>query len=191
MATKKRPLAITSWILHFRDAGSNSNKFYEVYVGENGLCVLRWGRIGSTGQSSVTRYSSYDEARDHGLKQVFAKKAKGYVTQYSDMKFMVDADIVDHTQMASDPAGLVNAFRDSLSKGQFDGAKEAVLKHYADFADQAQRLMDRAGRQSLDEVIGEYEQLESVWDEINDKHSEIEAVMSIAKQTMAQKLMGV
>lgn len=179
--------ACTAWYMEYREG--TSDKFYEVIISENGVCMLRWGRRGAIGQSSVNRYSSYDEARDQGLKQVFAKKSKGYVQKYGDQKFMASTNALDYA-LQGNPALLTGEFADSLRNGQFDGAKEAVLKHYADFAEQVKALMDRAATGNTEMTMNEYEQLERVWAELDDKHAEVSAAMSIAKATLMQKLMA-
>lgn len=184
----KHKIPVTVWYLEYKAGGSD--KFYQVFVSESGDCVLRWGRRGAAGQSSVTRYSGYDDARDQGLKQVFAKKAKGYQQVYGDMKFMVTSDTLDYTRMASDAAALVRDLAVAREDGDFGGAKEAVLKHYADFAEQAKSLIDRAGSQDFEQVHGEYEALKAVWEEIDDRHAEVTAAMGLAEATLAQSLMG-
>lgn len=186
---KQHKIAVNVWYLEYREGGSD--KFYQVFIAEQGLCVLRWGRRGSAGQCSVTRYRSYDEAHDQGLKQVFAKKSKGYRQVYGDMKFMALADTLDYTQMSSDTSKLLGELNAAREGGEFGGAKEAVLKHYADFAEQAKSLVERAGTQDFETVHGQYEELKAVWEEINDRHAEVSAAMGIAEQTLMQKLMGV
>lgn len=176
--------AVTVWYLEYQEG--NSDKFYQVFISESGVCVLRWGRRGTAGQHSTTRFSTYDEARDVGLRQVYAKKSKGYVEKYGDHKFMATKAALDR----EDPSMLDREFWASLEAGQFDGAKEAVLKHYDDFSEQAKRLMERAATMDLDSVLAEYEQLEKVWEEINDQHAEVTVAMSMTKATLMQKLMS-
>ena len=177
----------TGWYMEFREG--TSDKFYHVIVTESGVCMLRWGRRGSVGQNSVTAYSTYDEARDQGLKQVFAKKSKGYVQQYGDFNFMVTAEGLDYARRGN-VAPLVREWTEALERGQFDGAKTTVLKHYKEFSESVKALMDRAATGDTERTMDEYEQLEKVWDEISDVHAEVSAAMSIAKMTLAQKLMA-
>lgn len=178
--------ACTAWHMEYREG--TSNKFYEVFVAENGLCVLRWGRIGAIGQHSVTRYSTYDEARDQGLKQVFAKKSKGYNQTYGDAQFMASIEALNNAQR-DNPSYLVGELQESLRRGQFDGAKQAVLKQYADFAEKVKDLMVRAETGDIHDSMEEYQQLEGVMTEINEKHAEVTAAMTLAQQTLFQKLM--
>lgn len=187
--TKKieKEYACTAWYMEYRDG--TSDKFYHVIISETGVCMLRWGRRGAVGQSSVNRYSSFDEARDQGLKQVFAKRSKGYESKYSDQKFLATNTALEYALRGS-ITKLVDEFNMSLANGQFDGAKETVLKHYREFAEQVKELMDRAATGDTARTMDEYEQLEKVWDEISDVHAEVSAAMSIAKMTLMQKLMA-
>jgi uncharacterized protein YwqG/predicted DNA-binding WGR domain protein len=54
-----------------------SRKFYEVTVNGSEL-VLRYGRIGSSGQSSSTTYSTTEQAQAEALKKINEKLRKGY-----------------------------------------------------------------------------------------------------------------
>lgn len=188
MATKKpQQYAVDVWYMEYRSG--TSDKFYQVFVSEKGLTVLRWGRRGTSGQSSVAAYRTYDEARDHGLKQVFAKKSKGYSQQGTEQKFMVDEEVLRYAQNGN-PNYLVNAWQEAMRKGQFEGAKQTVLKHYADFSDRVQGLLARAENASFDDLTNEFEAIEQVWDEISDKHAEVSAAMSLVKSTLFQKMMA-
>ncbi len=178
--------ATDCWYMEYVEG--TSSKFYEVMIVESGVCVLRWGRIGSAGQSSVTAYPTYDEARDQGLKQVFAKKSKGYVTKY-EATFMASTNSISRARNVS-PVDMHHEFITSMRDGAFNAAKSTVLKHYAEFAEQVKTLMDRAATGDFAQTMEEYEQVEKVWAEINDKHAEVSAAMSIAKATLMQKLMS-
>lgn len=180
----------TGWYMEYHDPSTNARKFYQVFVSDTGVCILRWGRIGTTGQQSATPYSSFDEARDQGLKQVFAKKSKGYVQKYGDFKFTCTKGALDKA-LRGVSAELCDQWNVALQNGEFDGAKASVLKHYADFAEKVKELMDRAATDDFDTSMKQFEELERVWEEISDKHGEVEAAFSIAKMTLAQKLLGV
>jgi len=187
MPAKKRQHAVDVWTLEFRSG--TSDKFYQVFVSETGVTVLRWGRRNTAGQSSCVRYRTYDEARDQGLKQVFAKKSKGYSASYPDQKFLVDSDVLDRAQ-GGNPDRLVEAWKSAMREGAFAGAKQTVLKHYADFADRVQILLNRAAHEDFESLQEEFESLESVWEEINDKHGEVSAAMELAKMTLFQRMMA-
>lgn len=186
MPAKKRQYAVDVWTLEYRSGASD--KFYQVFVSETGLTVLRWGRRGSAGQNSATRYKSYDEARDQGLKQVFAKKSKGYSASYPDQKFLVDEGVLNSAQ-GGNPNPLVAAWNTAMREGAFAGAKQTVLKHYADFADRVQILLNRAEHESLESLSEELNGLEEVWEEISDKHGEVSAALDLAKATLFQRMM--
>lgn len=190
MATKKPDIAVYAWILVYQDRAKNSNKFYHVFVAENGMYWIHWGRVGSVGQSSAGRMGTFDDARDIGLRQVFAKKSKGYVQSHDGVKFMAAQDILDQALAAQYGYTVYILFQEAMRSGQFTGARDAVLKHYAEFADQAQRLLAGASENDFAEVLEQYEELKKVWEDINDKHGEVSVAMSMVDQTLAMRLVG-
>lgn len=184
--TKTLETAVESWYLEYRSG--TSDKFYHVMVADNGLVVLRWGRRGTSGQHSEARYRTYDEAHDHGLKQVYAKKSKGYV-QHSSIKFLATIDALNRAQEGYlDP--LVRRWREALANGEVSAAKETVLKHYEEFSDRVQRLLNRASTEDFAALTDEFESIEAVWGEISDKHAEVTAAMNLVKATLFQKMMA-
>jgi predicted DNA-binding WGR domain protein len=187
MATKNLKYAVDVWTLEYRSG--SSDKFYQVFVSETGLCVLRWGRRGTSGQSSTTAYSSYDAARDQGLKQVFAKKSKGYSARYPDQKYLVSQDALNYAKNGQ-VSVLVREWELALREGTFEGAKQTVLKHYADFAERVQTLLHRASNEDFETLSQEFEGIEEVWQEITDKHAEVSAAMDLAKITLFQRMMS-
>lgn len=189
-ATTIKNYAVSTWYMEHHDAAKNSHKFYQVFLFETGLVVLRWGRVGTSGQCSVAQYSSYDEGHDVALRQVYAKKSKGYTSQYDDVKFVVDEAVHKYTLTTSDSGSLVLHLNKAMEDSKFAGAKDAVLQHYVSFSEQAQRLLAKAATADLDETMTDYQALTDVWDEINDKHNEVQVVVDLAKQTIAQKLFG-
>lgn len=176
------------WRLEYKNAAQNSNKFYEVFIVDNGVCVLRWGRIGTAGQSKA-HAGTYTDVESVGLRQVYAKQGKAYKAVQSDFKFVVDEETVDNARRGN-TAGLAKACTEARADGQFGGARDAVLKHYADFSTQVQELLHNAATYDFEVVIEEYDALEKVWADIEDKHREVVTAMSLAKQTLMQKLVG-
>jgi predicted DNA-binding WGR domain protein len=64
-------------VRRFEFRGGNSNKFWEVSV--RGIDVLvRFGRIGSSGQAQVKSFADEQGAAKHVDKLIREKKAKGY-----------------------------------------------------------------------------------------------------------------
>lgn len=184
---KKSTTIVDAYYLTYKDG--RSNKFYEVLITEDGTTILHWGRIHTAGQSSVSVMGSYDDAHDVAMRQVYAKKSKGYNQDRAD-KFVVDSEIVRWAKEGN-PSRLFDAIVESRREGQFTGLKEAVLTHYKDFADQAQNLMNRADGMDFEEVSNEFDELKKVWEEIQDKHSEVQTVLSLAEATFMRKLLGV
>ena len=187
MAPKKiTEYSVTSWYMEYREG--SSDKFYHVFVSETGVCLLRWGRRGTAGQNSCTRYSTLDEARTQGLKQVYAKQSKGYVQKH-EFSFLAHIDHLDAAQRGN-PAYLVSAWKIALQEGEFTTAKTAVLRHYAEFAERVNMLLNDAGSADMGDSMEEFNELEKVWEEINDKHGEVAAAFDLTRMTLMQKLIS-
>lgn len=180
---------IHAWHLEFIDRARNSRKFYRVYVTEGGLCFLRWGRIGTRGQHNHTPCGSYDQARDLGLRQVFEKRAKGYVEVSGDLKFTATDTAVIRARNG-DITDLDREWQEAAGSGEVEAAKTEVLKHYADFSQRIQNLLDQASSADLDTIMDTYESAETVWTEICDKHAEVTAAMGLLKATLMKKLVS-
>lgn len=187
MATKEiTEFQVTAWHLEYREG--SSNKFYRVYVTENGLTVLKWGRIRTHGQSSFSTHSDYTSALDAGLKQVYEKRAKGY-QQIHEIQFTGTITAI-RTARGGDPSLLDREYQDALNSGSYETAKVEVLKHYAAFSEQIQSLLGRAQYTDLAELLDQYEQVEQAWAEIDDKHREVTAAMQLTKAALMTKLVG-
>lgn len=174
---------------HLTFQSGSSNKFYNVYITEDGACILRWGRIHTQGQSSVSVMSTYDDAHDLAMRQVYAKKSKGYTQQFAS-KHVIDAQAVRWAKEGN-PDTLFSAIDQAQAEGAYTGVRDAVLTHYADLAEKAQSLMARADGLDFEQVSIEYDHLKEVWGEIEEKHAEIAVAMSIAEATFAKKLLGI
>jgi len=71
----------------FVDATVNSNKFWEVehpHRGDQKVFWTRWGKIGSAGQTEVSRYPSVEEAKKKLAQKIREKERKGYVLVKGD-----------------------------------------------------------------------------------------------------------
>jgi DNA ligase-1 len=62
---------------HFEFIGGNSRKFWEVTVNSTGVTV-RYGRIGSAGQTSTKSFADEAAAHRHAEKLIASKTKKGY-----------------------------------------------------------------------------------------------------------------
>ncbi len=63
---------------HFEFVGGNSAKFWEVAVSGSEVTV-RFGRIGTKGQTQVKTLADPDAADRHAEKQINSKVSKGYL----------------------------------------------------------------------------------------------------------------
>lgn len=62
---------------YFEFVEGTSSKFYEVSTEGNAVTV-RYGRIGTEGQSQTKTFADADAAAKHAEKQIASKLAKGY-----------------------------------------------------------------------------------------------------------------
>lgn len=182
-----KQILVHGWYLEFSEG--TSNKFYKTYIAENGVTIVRWGRIGSNGQHKVSSFPSFDQAKDLGLRQVYEKKAKGYVEKYGDLMCETTEEAILAARHG-DFYEIDTAWNAAARGGEFEKAKSDVLRTYAEFSTRIQNLLDRAEHADLDVLMDEYQGAETVWDEINDKHAEVVAAMSLCKTTLMKKLIG-
>ena len=174
---------------HLENRVGNHRKFYTVLIAENGVVVLSWGRIGTSGQGKIQKVGS-DSAVSLGMRQVYAKQTRGYNAVTSDLKFTVEEGALLEGCRDGSFAHLTRAFHKARQDPKFEGHRDAVLKHYDDFVAKAQTLLNGAGDRTFDEVYAEFDQLEKAWETINDKHAEATVVIDLAKQTLSQRLMS-
>ena len=67
---------------YFEFIGGNSAKYWEVTVNGTGVTV-RYGRIGSTGQTSTKSFAGVAAANRHAKKLIASKIKKGYTEAVS------------------------------------------------------------------------------------------------------------
>lgn len=182
-----KQILVHTWYLEFSD--DRSHKFYKAYITESGVCILRWGRIGADGQSNVHTFGTYEQAKALGLRQAYAKEAKGYVVKYADLIFSVNEDVLDQAQDGHwNP--IDQAWSQATRGGEWDAAKTEVVGVYATFADRIKNLLDRAEGAEVETLLDEFSAADAVWDEINNKHDEVNAAMTLARATLMQKLVS-
>lgn len=180
-------IPVTGW--HLENRTGSHNKFYTVLIAENGVVVTAWGAIGSAGQSKIQK-TTLKDAEALGKRQVYSKLTRGYSTKADEFKFTIEEDALNEACRRTMTQPLTRAFHQALRDPQYEGDKQVVLKHYDDFVDKAQRLLNEAGDRSFEEVYAEFEELEKAWAEISDKHAEAEVTVSLTKQLLSQKLMS-
>ena len=166
------------------------HKSYTVLIADNGVVVTAWGRIGTAGQSKIIKVPNPPDAEAVGKRQVYSKQTGGYSVVHNEFKFTVEQEVLDEACRRDMTTHLTRAFFSAVTDPQFAGGRQAVMKHYDDFVNQAQRLLNGASERAFDEVYAEFEQLEEAWAAISDKHAEAEVTISLAKQTLSQRLMS-
>jgi predicted DNA-binding WGR domain protein len=190
MTTTTKQYEVTSWTLSFRD--SASNKFYNVHAFADGNLVLNWGRIGTSGQTKIEKYTP-DEAQIIAKRQVYAKAGKGYKMQVDEFKYTVDKEV--HERVIESNWGCITldrALQTSLQDSQFTKQQRLVTTHYDTFIEQTNQVLDAAAKgEDFDGLLDRWQKLSEAWGELADKHDHAKAAVSMVQQVVSQRLMGV
>lgn len=182
-------IRVTGYYLENRTA--NHSKFYTVLVADNGVCVQAWGRIGTSGQAKIQRLQSLSDAEAVGRSKAYAKRSEGYSMLTEELAFSIDESILDEACKLDDAKRLTVPFHKARTEPQYQGAKRAVTDHYDEFVEKAQRLLATAGDdRPFDEVYAEFEELETAWQTISDKHGQAEVTINLTRQMLSQRLMS-
>lgn len=188
--SKTHTITTTGFYLEYREAASNSFKQYTVLIADDGVVVTAWGRIGNQAQFKIAKMPSRKEAEDVGLRQLYAKKSKGYETLFDDFKFEVDPTVLAGACQRNDAHPLLHLFAEARKEPRLANEEKAVTKHYDDFAGKAQDLLDTAADRPFEEVYADFEELEKVWDAIDMAHGRVKTTVDLVKQTLASRLMA-
>lgn len=184
MARKPTHYPVTEWYLEYRNPAQNSSKFYQVFVTETGLCVIRYGRIGSSGQYQVTAFPTFDEARALGMRQFYAKQTKGYQLIRDAVVFNGSVAAIDAARRENG-AALVRECEEALANGSMEGSKDAVLRVYEDFTEKAKTLLGKASTLDPEVAMEELSELKRVWTDIETLHAEAAIAMELTESTIA------
>lgn len=187
-------LSVQSWYLECKEG--SSNKFYEVHYVEDGSVVLRWGRIGTYGQSKVERLNP-EGGRTVALRQVYTKAAKGYDVVTDCFRWEVDLNPDFPPQRRAPGQYLVREvsdipplFRAAKTDPQFSGERAIVIKHYESFIAQCERLMNEAAEHKFEDVLPEFNRLQHQFEVIKEMHDRAKGTMDMTDRMLMQKLMG-
>ena len=185
---KKADVPATVHSLKYQ-AGS-SNKVYNVVICDNGVVILHWGRRGTAGQSSVTALATADDANDLGMRQVYAKKSKGYTTEWTG-RIMLSADTVEQARTSAYGGGLWSEAQVRIAQGEFTGLRDAVLQHYQEFVAEASKLLNDAETDDFETLSQKFDALKEQWVSIKDQHAQVQVTMDLAEATFARRLLGI
>lgn len=183
-------IAVSAWYMEKVNPARNEHKQYTVLIAENHVVLTHWGRIGSKGQHTLTKLSTASEAEALGMRQVYSKQTGGYQVKVDAFKFLLDEEVILEACRRDIHVNLIAAYEKALAAGDSAGDRAVVLKHYDDFARKAHDLLNGANNKPFEEVHAEFETLKEAWGVINDKHDEVAVVMSLAEQTLTQRLMS-
>jgi predicted DNA-binding WGR domain protein len=187
--TKITQVPLLGWHLTMVNAATNTNKFYDVFLTEDGHVIIQWGRIGTQGQCKVEKMD-YAGAKNIAMKQVYGKAAKGYKTIIDEFKFNVGADILKRALDMQSVGQVQQAFSAAQRDNRYGGERDSVYSHYDSFITQAQHLMDRAADLDIGQVMDEWAQIQGAFEEINVKHQTAATTIALTQQMVSQKLMG-
>lgn len=179
------------WLLEWSDPKTNTDKEYLVFLTETNVCVMQWGRIGTSGQSAAGKHPTYQAAEDVGMAKMHGKRASGYKTKVDGMRFMATERAVG-AALEGAHYELVTEFRAAVKDGRYTGQRDAVFKHYDEFARQADDVLQaaQAGTMTGAEALERLGQLDDVWDQIQDRHQEVSTTLRLTKAMALQKLSG-
>lgn len=181
-------IPVEGWYLENRTG--NHSKFYTVLIAENGVVVTAWGRIGTAGQSKIQRLPTPADAEALGRRQAYSKQAGGYSVLTNAFRFTIGEALLDEACQRDAAELLTRAFHAAQNDPQFEVEKKSVTSHYDQFVEKAQRLLTGAGDRAFDEVYAEFEELETAWQAINDKHDEAAVTIGLTRQKLHQRLMS-
>lgn len=166
------------------------HKFYLIVVTDDGVVTTSWGKIGTSGQSKIQQFQSPADAQAVGMERFFSKRTGGYVVKDEGIKFQIPESVVASSCENGTTWQITRAFWEAKQDPQFEGDKGAVLSHYDELLKKAQRLMDDASGMNFESVQIQFEQLEQVWKEIEDKHDEIKVTMDFTRQMLGAALLS-
>lgn len=180
---------VTSWALTFQDTASS--KFYKVFAFSDGHLVLHWGRIGTSGQTKVEKYTP-DEAQIIAKRQVYSKAGKGYKMSCDAFDFTVNDDIRDRVLMKNWGAQvLVDAHESAMTEDSFTQRQRLVTVHYDQFIEQTNKVLDAAAKgEQFEPLLASWQQLSDAWTELKDKHDHAAVAVGMVQQVVAQRMMG-
>lgn len=180
---------VTGWTLEYRDG--TSNKYYYVFAFADGNLLLNWGRIGTSGQVKIEKYTP-DEAQIIAKRQVYAKAGKGYKMIADAFDFTIDDSTHKRALQQGWGASQINqAFQMALREDAFTQRQRLVTTHYDQFIEQTNQVLDAAAKgEEFEPLLARWEALSGAWMELKDKHDHAAAAVGMVQQVVAQKLMG-
>lgn len=188
-ATITKNHEVTSWTLQYVDG--SSRKYYNVHAFADGTLILNWGRIGTSGQTKIEKYTA-DEAQIIAKRQVYAKAGKGYKMQTDEFKYTVDQEVYDRVVVSNWGCLVLDrALQTALAENQFTKQQRLVTTHYDTFIEQTNQVLDAAAKgEEFEPLLERWEKLAGAWKELADKHDHAKAAVSMVQQVVSQRLMG-
>lgn len=185
----KLDVPVTAWYL--TNTTANHYKEYAVYLADNGVLAIHWGKIDTQGQSKIEKHATFQDAKTVAMRQVYAKASKGYVLHNDEVKFTVSADTLEEANRIGSTNELRAAMVRAIEANAFEGDKDSVFSHYDKLIEKAERLMDRAASaESFDALMDEFNAMEVSWSAIEEKRDAAATTVDLTRQMLMQKLIS-
>ena len=165
-------------------------KFY-VAIQAGNYAVFHWGRIGTSGQASITHYADVDSAYEAVARKVGTKASKGYEPEpdaagQSWTTFTVTDDDVEWAAAKRDPKRISVLFARARTSHS-PVASDNVAAVYREFTTQASRILRTEG--DFTSMLAEWEGLKETWEQIEKGHAEAVAAMEMTNRKVGQAIM--
>lgn len=186
MSDTKTMVKTQGWTLEHKDAGHF--KFYTALATDTGVVVYHWGKIGTAGQLQIFEGQSKAAA----LKKIHSKIARGYEYVQGDDQHGFDFELEDRDIFwaveRTEPRRLTKLFDRAQRDPRFAEAGQTVLGTYDALLEKAQNLMSGAANMQFDTVMNDFEELQELWTQIEDKHSLAETTINMTKGALARAM---
>jgi predicted DNA-binding WGR domain protein len=182
----KTMIKAQGWTLEHKDAGHF--KFYTALYAENGVVVYHWGKIGTAGQLQIFE----GQTKTAALRKIHSKAAKGYEYIKGDDQHGFEFELEDRDLFwaveKTDPRRLTKLYDRALRDPRFAEEGQSILGQYDAFLEKASNLMHNAATMQFDTVMNDFEELEDMWKEIEDRHSLAATTIGMTKGALARAL---
>lgn len=186
MSDTKTMIKTQGWTLEHKDAGHF--KFYIALYADNGVLVFHWGKIGTAGGVQIHENMS----RANALKKIHSKIAGGYEYVQGDdqhgFEFELEERDLYWAVEKKDPRRLTKLYDRAQRDPRFAEAGQTVLGTYDALLEKAQSLMSGAANMQFDTVMNDFEELQELWTQIEDKHSLAETTINMTKGALARAM---
>lgn len=188
--TAEKTVSTRAYFLSVRN--TQHDKQYVCFITETNAAIIQYGRYGADGTTNGAVYPTASQAETSAMKQVYKKVGeRGYKYEIDGIVFLATQRAID-AALNGNGSLLIAELKEAHKNGAFKSQADAVLKHYEDFAKQANTLLEdvSAGEISAVDALQRFEGLQEAWALITKQHGETGAMLSITGRMLAGKLSG-